>query len=188
MRLSTSTRVARPSSEVFAEFAHDPANWGELFPGFDKTGRYNTSGPHGVGARCTKRVVGLTVEETVLGWDEGVRFAFRVDRVGEPAFRAWVEEYRFEPDGGNGGLWRDWWYALGRARGLAFDVAHNIEDLLAEAGFAIHRKDRYQPIATSAEAKLVHARLRTVRRRLSPRNRRSCRANGTPPPLPALRN
>lgn len=68
-----------------------------------------------------------------------------------------VGSLRFWPDDSDSGLWREWWYALGRARGLSFDVADRIEDLLAEAGFAIHRKDRYQPIASSAEAKLVHA-------------------------------
>ncbi|ORW32179.1 hypothetical protein AWB91_11980 [Mycobacterium paraense] len=112
--------MARPPSEVFAAFAHDPANWGEFFPGFDKTGRYDTSAPHGVGARCTKRVIGLTVEETVLGWDEGERFAFRVDRVGAPAFRAWVEEYRFEPDGSSGTLLH---FAIGCRPRLAFKLA-----------------------------------------------------------------
>jgi hypothetical protein len=120
IRLSSSTHVGRPPSEVFAAFAHDPANWGEFFPGFDKTGRYDSAGPHGVGARCTKRVIGLTVEETVLGWDEGVRFAFRVDRVGAPAFRAWVEEYRFEPDGGDGTLLH---FAIGCRPRLAFKLA-----------------------------------------------------------------
>jgi hypothetical protein len=55
-RLGAVVKVGRPPSEVFAAFAHDPANWGEFFPGFDRTGSYHTSGPHGVGSRCTKRV------------------------------------------------------------------------------------------------------------------------------------
>ena len=62
-RLSASVKVARPPSEVFAAFAHDPANWGEFFPGFDTTGSYHGSGPHGVGSRCTKRVTGIKVDE-----------------------------------------------------------------------------------------------------------------------------
>jgi hypothetical protein len=119
MRLRTSAHVARPPSEVFAAFAHDPANWGEFFPGFDKTGRYYTSGPHGVGSRCVKRVIGLEVEETVLGWDEGARFAFRVDRVRAPAFYAWAEEYRFEPASNNGTLVH---FAIGCKPRLAFKL------------------------------------------------------------------
>jgi hypothetical protein len=67
-----------------------------------------------------------------------------------------VGSLRFWPAHADSDLWRQWWYALGRARGLSFDVADRIEDLLTEVGFAIVRKDRYQPIASSAEAKLVH--------------------------------
>ena len=37
IRLGVAVSVARPPSEVFAAVAHDPANWGEFFPGFDKT-------------------------------------------------------------------------------------------------------------------------------------------------------
>jgi hypothetical protein len=54
-------------------------------------------------------------------------------------------------------LWRPWWYALSRSRGASYDVAHRIEELLDQTGFVIHRCDRYQPVAASAEAKLVHA-------------------------------
>ncbi|GAB1814355.1 hypothetical protein MUNTM_33940 [Mycobacterium sp. MUNTM1] len=68
-----------------------------------------------------------------------------------------IGSLRFWPDDAASGLWRDWWYRLGRARGLCFDVADRIEDLLVESGFTIHRKDRYQPITSSAEAKWVHA-------------------------------
>lgn len=92
-------RVARPPDEVFAAVAHDPANWGEFFPGFDTTGRYQTPPPHGVGSRRTVRVAGLKVEETILAWDEGARWAFRVDSAQAPVFHAFIEDYRFEPAG-----------------------------------------------------------------------------------------
>ncbi len=118
--LTASAHVARPPSEVFAAFAHDPANWGEFFPGFDKTGRYYTPRPYGVGSRCTKRVIGLKVEETVLDWDEGTRFAFRVDRTSVPAFYAWGEEYRFEPVARNATLLH---FAIGCRPRLAFKLA-----------------------------------------------------------------
>jgi Polyketide cyclase / dehydrase and lipid transport len=119
IRLGAAVNVGRPPSEVFAAFAHDPANWGEFFPGFDKTGRYHTSGPHGVGSRCTKRVTGIKVEETVLAWDEGARFAFRVDSTTAPAFHAWVEDYHFEPNGSHGTLLR---VAIGGKPRLAFKL------------------------------------------------------------------
>jgi hypothetical protein len=42
-RLHAAVKVGRPPSKVFAAFAHDPANRGEFFPGFDRTGTYR---PH----------------------------------------------------------------------------------------------------------------------------------------------
>lgn len=123
VRVRTAVKVKRPPSEVFAAFALDPANWGEFFPGFDGTGRYNTMGPHGVGSRCTKRVIGITVEETVLAWDEGTRFAFRVDNMTAPPFYAWVEDYHFEPDGSGGTLLS---VAIGNKPRRAFRMANPI--------------------------------------------------------------
>jgi len=98
-RLVTVVDVGRPPSEVFAAFAHDPSNWGRFYPGFSKTGRYDTPAPHGVGSRRTARFVGITFEETILAWDEGARWAFRGDRVQAPLFDAFIEDYRFESQG-----------------------------------------------------------------------------------------
>ncbi|MDH6197144.1 ubiquinone/menaquinone biosynthesis C-methylase UbiE [Mycobacterium frederiksbergense] len=64
---------------------------------------------------------------------------------------------RFSPADPDSDLWLPWWYALGQARGLSFDVADTIENALDAAGFAIHRRDQYQPISSSREAKLVQA-------------------------------
>lgn len=100
--LRATVTVNRPPDEVFAAFAHDPATWGEFFPGFDRSGYYHTPGPHGVGSGYAKRFLGITFEERVLAWEEGTRFAFRVERSSAPVFHAWVEDYRFEPDGGSG--------------------------------------------------------------------------------------
>ena len=68
-----------------------------------------------------------------------------------------VGSLRFLPGSHDSDVWRPWWYALGRARGASYDVAERIEELLDQTGFAVHRCDRYQPVAASAEAKLVHA-------------------------------
>jgi hypothetical protein len=66
IRLFASINVNRPPSEVFAALAHDPANWGEFLPGFDRTGRFHISAPHGVGSRYTKRLIGINIDESVL--------------------------------------------------------------------------------------------------------------------------
>jgi hypothetical protein len=99
VRLDTAVNVGRPPSEVFAAFAHDPANWGEFFPGFDKTGRYHTPVPHGVGSRRTARFTGVKFDETILAWDAGARWAFRVDSTQAPVFEACIEDYHFDADG-----------------------------------------------------------------------------------------
>jgi SAM-dependent methyltransferase len=68
-----------------------------------------------------------------------------------------VGSLAFSPADPVSGLWIPWWYALGRTRGFACDVADRITGALHEAGFVISRRDRYQPIASTAEAKLLHA-------------------------------
>ena len=68
-----------------------------------------------------------------------------------------IGSLRFLPGSRESDLWRPWWYALGKSRGASYDVAERIEELLDQSGFAIHRCDRYQPVASSPEAKLVHA-------------------------------
>ena len=67
-----------------------------------------------------------------------------------------IGSLRFSPSDPAGELWRPWWHALGRARGLSFDVAERIDEALRDAGFVIQRSDRYQPVAATTEAKLVH--------------------------------
>jgi hypothetical protein len=76
-----------------------------------------------VGARCTKRVIGLKVEETVLAWDESARWAFRVDSAQAPAFHAWVEDYHFEPEGSDATLLR---WTIGCKPRLAFKLARPV--------------------------------------------------------------
>lgn len=45
--------------------------------------------------------------------------------------------------------------ALGRARGAAHDAFARTPQLLAEAGFTVERADRYQPVSTREEAKML---------------------------------
>lgn len=68
-----------------------------------------------------------------------------------------IGSLRFMPGSRESDLWRPWWYALGRSRGASYDVAERIEELLDQTELVIHRCDRYQPVASSQEAKLVHA-------------------------------
>jgi carbon monoxide dehydrogenase subunit G len=153
IRVTVEAKVARPPSEVFAALAHDPANWGEFFPGFDKTGRFDTPGPHGVGSRRTVRFTVIKAEETILAWDEGARWAFRVDSVLAPVFHAFAEDYRVEPVGTDATRLR--WTMACEPR-LAFKLARPflrpvLTLILARAGHNLERGRWYStPINNSA--------------------------------------
>ena len=54
-------------------------------------------------------------------------------------------------------LWRPWWFTLGRARGVAYDVFDRAADLLTAAGFTIERSDRFQPVSAHPDAKTLPA-------------------------------
>jgi Polyketide cyclase / dehydrase and lipid transport len=66
------------------------------------------------------RFTGVKFEETILAWDEGARWAFRVDSAQAPVFDAFVEDYHFEPDGSDATLLR--WTIAYKPR-LAFKLA-----------------------------------------------------------------
>jgi hypothetical protein len=54
-------------------------------------------------------------------------------------------------------LWKQWWFALGRARGVSYDVFDRTPGLLTAAGFAIERSDRFQPVSALPDAKTLPA-------------------------------
>lgn len=91
--------IAAPRSAVFAAISGDPAGWGKWFPGFSDDGRYVTSPPHGVDSVRTVRAYWTNYRETILAWDEGERWAFRVDATSAPMFAAFAEDYRLADEG-----------------------------------------------------------------------------------------
>jgi SAM-dependent methyltransferase len=54
-------------------------------------------------------------------------------------------------------LWRQWWFALGRVRGAAYDIFAHTPGLLTGAGFGVERSDRFQPVSTLPDAKMLPA-------------------------------
>ncbi len=96
----TVTEVLPASPDaVFAALAEDPAGWGAWFPGFTDAGRYVTPGPHGVGSQREVFARGSRFLETILVWEPGRRWSFRVDEAGLPAVRALAEDFRLTPEG-----------------------------------------------------------------------------------------
>jgi hypothetical protein len=91
--------VAAPRDRVFAAVASDPAGWGAWFPGFRNDGSWLTPAPHGVGSIRAVRMLAFRYRETVLAWDEGQRWAFRIDETNARGFKAFAEDYLFTDEG-----------------------------------------------------------------------------------------
>lgn len=91
------TRVAANPAEVWPAFA-DAAAWTGWFTGM-KDARYTSAAPHGVGSTRTVHVMSMRADETILAFDPGERFAFRVDATNLPVLDALVEVVTLEPDG-----------------------------------------------------------------------------------------
>ena len=98
-RVTVTEVLPAPPEAVFAALAEDPAGWGAWFPGFSDAGRYVTPGPHGVGSQREVFARGSRFLETILVWEPGRRWAFRVDEAGLPAVRALAEDFTLTPEG-----------------------------------------------------------------------------------------
>jgi hypothetical protein len=81
--------VGAPLADVWAAFADAPG-WVRWFPGVEWA-RYDGAPPHGVGTIRRSRVAGVEYEETMLVWEPGRRWAYRVDRSTAPVARAQLE-------------------------------------------------------------------------------------------------
>jgi carbon monoxide dehydrogenase subunit G len=97
--IESNAYVAAPRDRVFALISGDPAGWGQWFPGFTDDGRWETPPPYGVGSVRTVRAFRVRYRETILAWDEGARWAFRIDEASSPLFKAFAEDYRVTDDG-----------------------------------------------------------------------------------------
>ena len=82
---------------VWPAFA-EAAAWLEWFSGM-KEARYTSARPYGVGSTRTVVVMGLRADETILAFDPGKCFAFRVDGANLPVLHALVEVVTFEASG-----------------------------------------------------------------------------------------
>lgn len=98
-RVTVSEVLPASPDAVFAALAEDPAGWGAWFPGFTDAGRYLTPGPHGVGSQREVFARGSRFLETVLAWEPGRHWAFRVDEAGLPAVSALAEDFVLTPEG-----------------------------------------------------------------------------------------
>lgn len=91
-------RLSASRSAVWDAFV-DPATWCHWFPGVLDVSYPEGPSPPGVGTRRFSHVGGQRYEETMLAWDEGVRWAYRIDRTTLPLSSAHIECTDFEDDG-----------------------------------------------------------------------------------------
>jgi uncharacterized protein YndB with AHSA1/START domain len=91
--------VSVPASPeaVWPAFA-DAAAWPSWFTGM-KDAHYTSPAPYAVGSTRRVSVMGLVADETILAFDPGKRFAFRVDSTNLPLLAALVEVVTLEPAG-----------------------------------------------------------------------------------------
>ena len=91
------TRVAASPEQVWPAFA-DAAAWTQWFAGM-KDAHYTSPAPHGVGSTRSVHVMSMRADETILAFEPGRRFAFRVDATNVPVLDALVEVVTLEPEG-----------------------------------------------------------------------------------------
>jgi carbon monoxide dehydrogenase subunit G len=89
--------VGLPRERVWRAFA-DASTWPHWFPGVRSAG-YLGEAPYGVGTTRISHVGRLHFEETMLAWDVGRRWAYRIDRCTFPLARAQLECTDFEDRG-----------------------------------------------------------------------------------------
>jgi uncharacterized protein YndB with AHSA1/START domain len=76
----------------------DASAWPSWFSGM-KDAHYTSPQPYGVGSTRRVRVMSLVADETILAFEVGRRFAFRVDSTNLPLFAALVEVVTLEAVG-----------------------------------------------------------------------------------------
>jgi len=89
--------VALPRAAVWDAFT-DAFSWHEWWPGVRRAG-YRGEPPFGVGTIREADVGGFRMEETMLAWDEGRLWAYRIDRSTAPMAKAQLEATELADDG-----------------------------------------------------------------------------------------
>jgi carbon monoxide dehydrogenase subunit G len=89
--------VALPREQVWKAIIDAPT-WPAWFPGV-RSASYRGKPPYGVGTTRVADVSGFLMEETMLAWDEGRRWAYRIDRSTAPLARAQLECTELEDRG-----------------------------------------------------------------------------------------
>lgn len=102
VRLVFTERLRSAPAAVFRELTDDASAWPLWFRDV-RSARYTGPPPYGVGTgRAVSLRAGVRFVESVLLWQEPVRFVYRIDECNAPGATAWMEEWLLTPtdDGG----------------------------------------------------------------------------------------
>ena len=97
-RFTAEARVRAPRQAVWDAFIDAPG-WPRWFPGVSEASYPGGAPPYGVGTRREATVRGQRWQETILAFEPGVRWAYRVDRATVPLAHAQIECTEFADDG-----------------------------------------------------------------------------------------
>ena len=83
------------SAERLFEVLADASTWPKWFDDM-REARWTSPAPYGVGSTRYVRLTTTAVDERILAFEPGRRFAFRLESIGLPLVRAMVEDYAVE--------------------------------------------------------------------------------------------
>lgn len=89
--------VPMPADEVWRRYIADPASWPRWFHGMAEARFVGDGGGHVGALRRVRLKDGMEVEEKILAWDPGRRFAFAIVGANRPLLAAMTESYTFMP-------------------------------------------------------------------------------------------
>jgi hypothetical protein len=132
-RLVSGALMRAEPAAVFAELTDDASTW-PLWYREIRSAAYTGPPPYGVGAgRAVTLRGGARFVESVIAWEQPVRFVYRVEETNVPGVRAWAEEWLLTPTAGGG-------TALGFT--IAVDAAPAVRAVLLPARPGVARSVR----------------------------------------------
>lgn len=134
LRVEVEVETPLARGEVWAAFTN-PGTWRDWWPRVREASYPDQAPPYGVGTLRRADVGGELFEETILAWDVGARWTYRIDRCTAPLAHAQVESTELA-DAAGGGTRVRWTLASDPKEGLraAREALPGVlEALLAEA-------------------------------------------------------